>query len=167
MPLYLLDANVLIRAHEDYYPIDRIPQFWTWLLEMAEAAAVKMPIQIYNEVAPSRGMLADWLRQPRAREALVLAEPTDLARVQHVLAQGYAPDLTDVEIEAIGQDPFLIAAALGGADRIVVSREASKPSARRANRRIPDVCATFGLAVITDFALYRRLDFSIRSTGSA
>lgn len=30
--LYLLDANVLIRAHSDYYPIDRIPQFWEWLI---------------------------------------------------------------------------------------------------------------------------------------
>ncbi len=24
MTLYLLDANVLIQAHEDYYPVDRI-----------------------------------------------------------------------------------------------------------------------------------------------
>jgi hypothetical protein len=58
MTLYLLDANVLIRAHEDYYPVDRIPQFWAWLLTQAEAGAVKMPLQIYNEVAPSRGLLS-------------------------------------------------------------------------------------------------------------
>ena len=61
----------------------------------------------------------------------VLAEPTDLARVQHVLAQAYVLVTTDVEIEEIGQDPFLIAAALGGTDRIVVTREASKPSAQK------------------------------------
>jgi hypothetical protein len=162
MTLHLLDANVLIRAHEDYYPIDRIPQFWSWLLEMADAMTIKLPIQIYNEVAPSRGMLADWLRQPLVKEALVLAEPTDLARVQHVVTRGYASDLTDIEIEEIGQDPFLIAAALGGTDRIVVTREASKPTAQRANRRIPDVCRTFGLLTITDFALYRKLDFAIK-----
>jgi Domain of unknown function (DUF4411) len=161
MTIHLLDANVLIRAHEDYYPMDRIPRFWAWLLEMAEASAIKMPIQIYNEVAPSRGMLAEWLRRPHVKEALVLAEPTDLARVQRVLVHGYAPDLTDIEIEEIGQDPFLIAAALGGADRIVVTRESSKPSAQRANRRIPDVCASFGLVTITDFALFRKLNFSI------
>lgn len=29
--LCLLDANVLIGAHNDYYPIDRMPQFWEWL----------------------------------------------------------------------------------------------------------------------------------------
>jgi hypothetical protein len=78
-----------------------------------------------------------------------------------VLARGYAPDLTDVEIEEIGQDPFLIAAALGGPDRIVVTRETLKPSAQRANRRIPDVCATFDVATITDFALFRKLNFTI------
>jgi hypothetical protein len=162
MTLHLLDANVLIRAHEDYYPIDRIPRFWAWLLEIAEAAAIKMPMQIYNEVAPSRGMLAEWLRRPNVKEALVLAEPTDLARVQRVLAHGYAPDLTDVEIEEIGQDPFLIAAAIGGVDRIVATRETSKPSAQRANRRNPDVCATLGIVTITDFALFRTLNFTIR-----
>ena len=69
MTLHLLDANVLIRAHEDYYPIDRIPQFWVWFLEMAEAMAIKMPIQIYNELPPSRGLLAEWLRRPNVKEA--------------------------------------------------------------------------------------------------
>lgn len=162
MTLHLLDANVLIRAHEDYYPIDRIPQFWTWLLEMAEVNTIKVPLQIYNEVAPSRGLLADWLRQSHVKNSLVLDEPADLGRVQQVLAHGYAPDLTDVEIEEIGQDPFLIAAALGGTDRIVITREVSKPSVTRARRKVPDVCKVFNLVVITDFALYRKLRFSIK-----
>ena len=28
--LFLLDLNVLIQAHEDYYPLDRMRPFWTW-----------------------------------------------------------------------------------------------------------------------------------------
>lgn len=162
MNLHLLDANVLIRAHDDYYPIDRIPQFWDWLMEMAQRGVIKVPLPIYNEVAPYRGLLPEWLCQPNVREALILNEAADLQRVQQVLAHGYAPDLTDVELEEIGQDPFLIAAALGNPDRVIVSREASKPSATRARRRIPDVCGMFGVTVITDFALYRKLNFSIR-----
>jgi hypothetical protein len=43
MTLYLLDANILIRAHEDYYPVDRIPPFWSWLIEMGEKGVIKMP----------------------------------------------------------------------------------------------------------------------------
>jgi hypothetical protein len=92
---------------------------------------------------------------------MILDEPVDAGRVQHVLEQGYASDLNDVEIEKIGKDPFLIAAALACPDRAVVTREVSKPSKRRADRKIPDVCAVFGVPVISDFALYRALNFSI------
>lgn len=46
MTLYLMDANVPIRAHGDYYPIDRIAPFWEWLQAQAEADRVKMPRQI-------------------------------------------------------------------------------------------------------------------------
>jgi len=161
MTLYLLDANVLIRAHEDYYPIDRIPQFWAWLHKQSRGGLIKTPWQIYNEVARSSGMLATWLRDADHTSALVLAEPTNAALVRHVIAHGYAPDLDDIELEKLGQDPFLVAAALSGPDRVVVTREVSRPSRQRANRKMPDVCATFSLTVINDFELYRALGFRI------
>jgi hypothetical protein len=159
MTLYLLDANVLIRAHEDYYPIDRIPQFWIWLLQKAESGAIKMPRMIFDEVTPPPGPLADWLKRPDVKEALVLDEPT--SGVNRVIEQGYARDLNDVEIVKLGKDPFLIAAALAGPDRVVVTREVSKPSMTRANRKVPDVCGTFGIVPISDFKLYSILKFSI------
>ena len=161
MTLYLLDANVLIRANEDYYPIDRIPQFWTWLEDMGVVGDIKIPAQIYAEITPSRGPLAAWLKRPGIKERLVLDEPTEMARVRRVITEGYAPDLTDIEIEAIGQDPFLVAAALGGSDRVIVTKEVARPRAQRGNRKIPDVCAAFGIVAINDFELYRRLNFAI------
>ena len=54
--LYLLDANVLIQAHEEYYPLDRIPQFWAWLVEEAVAGHVKMPFEIHNKIADLTGL---------------------------------------------------------------------------------------------------------------
>lgn len=161
MTLHLLDADVLIRAHEDYYPLDRVAPFWAWLLQQAVAGSVKMTRQNFQEVSGSNGLLPEWLNRPEVAEALVLDEPTDVMRVRQVLEKGYAPDLTDVEMETIGRDPFLIAAALSGTGRVVVTREVSKPSKTRANRKIPDVCKTFGVACINDFALWRRLDFKI------
>jgi hypothetical protein len=159
MTLYLLDANILIRAHEDYYPLDRIPQFWAWLLDQGTANIVKLPRPIFNEVKPPPGILADWIKQPAVKEALVLNEPT--SGVQHVLEHGYAPDLNDVEIEKVGKDPFLIAAALAGSDRVVVTKEVSRPKATRANRKIPDVCKDLGVRCLTDFQVYGILKFSI------
>ncbi len=162
MTLYLLDANVLIRAHGDYYPLDRIEPFWAWLLEMAEAARVKIPAEIFAEVAGSPDLLGQWLRRPDVKRALVLDEPTDMAFIQRVIANGYAPDLTDVEIEKLGRDPFLVAAAGGFPDRVVVTREVAKPTAQRANRRLPDVCDTLGIRWTNDFQLWRLLDFRIQ-----
>jgi hypothetical protein len=162
MTLFLIDANVLIRAHGDFYDIERVPQFWDWLLGQADAGVVKMPREIYGEASQSPDLLGRWMRRPEVRAALVLDEPTNRANLQRVVSVGYAPDLTDVEIVKVGRDPFLVAAALGGDGRVVVTREVSKPKAQRANRRVPDVCATFGVEAISDFELYRRLNFNTR-----
>jgi hypothetical protein len=132
------------------------------LKDRAEASVIKMPFEIYDEIEPHSGPLSDWLRLADVRAALVLSETVNSSTVQRVLSLGYAADLTDVEIEEIGRDPFLIAAALNGADRVVVTREVSRPSAQRSNRKIPDICKSFGLPCITDFELYRQLSFSIR-----
>jgi hypothetical protein len=162
MTLYLLDANVLIRADADYYPLDRVPPFWDWLLGKASAGAVKMPQQIYDEVVGSRSALGPWLRRQDVCDALVMDERPDARMLQQVIDLGYAPDLDDVELLKIGQDPFLVAAAaIGRPDRVVVTREVSRPSAQRANRRVPDVCRAFAIDAISDFEAWRRLDFRI------
>lgn len=161
MTLYLLDANVLIRAHEDYYPVDRIPPFWAWLLDQAHANVIKIPRVIFDKVTPPPGPFAAWLNQKDVREALILNENIPVGVLRHVIDVGYAPDLTDVEIDEIGKDPFLIASALSGTDRVVVTVEVSKPSKKRQNRKVPDVCQTFGIRSINPFELYRLLKFSI------
>jgi hypothetical protein len=162
MTLYLLDANVLIRAHEDYYPVDRILPFWTWLLEQAANNVIKVPRIIFDEVAPAPGPFRAWLGQREVREKLVLNETIPVSLVRTVTEKGYAPDLNDIEQEAIGKDPFLVAAAMMGDDRVVVTVEVSKPSKKRQNRKVPDVCKTMGVASIDPFALYRILKFSIK-----
>ena len=125
MTLYLLDANVFIRADGDYYPLDRIPGFWVWLHEMAEAGHVKTPFEIYEEVTKSHDQLGQWLRQPDVRHAIILPDAADPVAVARVISEGYAPDLNDIELETVGRDPFLVAAALSGHDRVVVTREVS------------------------------------------
>ena len=48
--LYLLDANVLIDANRDYYPISRIPEFWDWLVDRALKLLTKIPLEMYEEI---------------------------------------------------------------------------------------------------------------------
>jgi len=39
--LYVLDSGVLITANNLYYPVDRVPEFWAWLLHMGARVARK------------------------------------------------------------------------------------------------------------------------------
>ena len=158
--LHLIDANVLIRADRDYYPLDRVPQFWEWLGDMGRNGALKIPLEAYEEVTAGDA-LVDWLRANRS--TMLLDESVDPGLLSRVVEQGYAPDLTESEIEKVGADPFIIAYALAArTNRCVVTMEASKPSRQRANRHIPDVCANFNIRCINTFQLIRDLDFRIR-----
>jgi len=158
----LLDANVLIRAHEDYYPVDRVPPFWEWIEQQAANGTVKMPLEIYAEIARATGLLSDWINSEKIREVLLLDEEVDRAIFNSVIDQAYAPDLNDHEFEEAGQDPFLVTYALNAPDRVVVTKEVSKVSKRRGRTKVPDACNAMGVRWINDFEFYRELDFRIR-----
>ena len=56
--LHLLDANVLITANRDYYPLERVPEFWEWLLHHGTNGQVKMPIEMVEEIREGTDDLA-------------------------------------------------------------------------------------------------------------
>lgn len=153
--MFLLDANVFIFSHRDYYPPDRIPEYWEWLAHVAAAGAVKVPQPVWGELKPHDDNLKSWFR---THEDSFILNPDDSDLLLPDVLDRYAPDLTADEVEQLGADPFLIAAALryGGT---VVSKEGSKPSKARANRKIPDVCNSLGIPCITDHRLIVELDF--------
>lgn len=162
--LYLADANVLITANNFYYPIDRVPEYWEWLAYMGNQGLVKMPFEIFEEVrdGPSdteKDLLFAWLQDDANKSALLLDEKVDTALIQRVISQGYAPDLTDDEVEQIGRDPFLIAYCLAGQGRCVVTVENSAPKRQRQNRKIPDVCRSMGVSCCNPFEFNRALGF--------
>jgi hypothetical protein len=169
--LYLLDANVLITAHTLYYGVDTVPQFWSWLAHQGESGRVKIPLENYEEVKDGstdaeRDLLYAWVADEANKAALLLAENVDPTLVDRVVKEGYAPDLTDDELEQIGRDPFLIAYALASAaDRCVVTTEVSKPRKVRQNRRIPDVCTAMGVQCCDTFAMLKALKFSTNWAG--
>ena len=158
--LYLLDANVLIDANHNYYPMARVPEFWEWLLHMGVEGHVKMPIEIHAEVARGKGELAKTVRIKNFKNALVLNEEPEMRLVDQAVRQGYAHDLADDEIQALGRDPFLIAYALRNPSRRrIVTTEVSKPTKQRANRHLPDAAKALGIRTCNTFEFVRQLDF--------
>ena len=156
--LYLLDASVLITANNLYYPLKGVPEFWDWLEHMCSEGHVKMPVEIFDEITDDVG---DWLREQDRKGIFCLDDPADMHLVRRCVSQGYAADLNDSEILEVGNDPFLIAAALAAPDRrTIVTAEVSKPSKQRANRHIPDVCNTLGVRWCDSFGMLRTLGFT-------
>ena len=155
---YLLDSNVLIDANRDYYAIDRVPEFWDWLLHLAEQGLLRVPVETFDEVKDGKGQLVEWLKEHKA----VLLEKTELEAgpVSRAVETGYAPDLTEDELEKLGADPFLVAYGLTLPGQVtIVTMERSRPRRQRANRHIPDVCGDLGVPCINTYELLRRLDF--------
>lgn len=165
--LYLLDANTLIDAKRDYYPISRVPEFWEWLVFYGEKGNIKVPIEVYEEFSDTKDKngkkdeLAVWSEQSEVREALLLNEGAEQDLVARITYGGYVANPTDDDLVKIGRDPFLLSYALKDLEnRCIVSTEVSKPSKKGANRKVPDVCGDFKIRCINNFQMFRELNFS-------
>lgn len=156
----MLDANTLITSQGLYYPQAMAPELWSWLLHQGRSGRVKMPIEIYEEVIAGKDdPLTKWIKHPEVRAHIVLDEQANPGKVADVTYNGYAPDLNENELASIGRDPFLISYALATPDRCVVSLEVSRPSTKRQNRRVPDVCKDLGANCCDVFGMMRALGF--------
>jgi hypothetical protein len=165
--LYLLDANTLIDAKRDYYAIDRVPEFWAWLVFQGQQGNIKIPIEVYEEFADTKDKdgnkdpLATWADQQVVKDALLFEEEAEQDLVARITYGGYVPNPTDDQLTKIGRDPFLVSYALKDPEnRCIVTTEASKPSRLGANRHIPDVCGSLGITCINSFEMFRQMNFS-------
>ena len=165
--LYLLDANTLIDAKRDYYPIDRVPEFWGWLVFQGQQGNIKIPIEVYEEFSDTKDKdgkkdaLAQWAENPDVRGALLLQEDAEQDLVARITYGGYVANPTDDELVKIGRDPFLLSYALKDIKgRCIVTTENSRPTRQGANRHVPDVCKDFGICCKNNFQMIRELNFS-------
>ncbi|MEX2649942.1 MAG: DUF4411 family protein [Alphaproteobacteria bacterium] len=159
--IYLLDADTLIKADSTYYPRKRFAVFWEWLAHNGSKGVLKIPVEQYEEIIVGRGDLVAWLKDANNKEALLLDEEVDPKVIESVVANGYAPDRDETELENLGRDPFLISYGLTSTrDRCIVTFEVSAPSKSRANRKIPDVCHALGVNCVTLFDVIEALDFT-------
>ncbi|EKY3196889.1 DUF4411 family protein [Cronobacter turicensis] len=160
--LFLVDANVLINAHTLYYPLGRVPEFWDWVLYNAKNNFLKIPSEIIEEIQGGESdQHALWTHEKANKRCLTLNESFNVAHLTKIIEEGYAPDLNEIELETIGKDPFLISYAMADIkNRVVVTNEISKPSKRRQNRKVPDVCDHFNIKWCNVYDLLRELDFT-------
>lgn len=155
--LHLLDANVLITAKNQYCEFGRVDQYWEWLAFHAKQGNAKIPLEIHEEITRGKDELSEWAKSYKGD--LVLQEEVDIALIRQVTTEGCAPDLTEVEIEGIGRDPFPIAYALADRDNRTVVTGEKRSNKQRQNRPIPSVCDDFSVKSCDQWDFGRALGF--------
>ena len=93
--LYLLDANTLIDAKRDYYPIECIPEFWDWIVYKGKQNKIKIPIEVYEEFSDSKDKdgekdsLATWAEQIEVKDSLLFQEEVEQDLVARITYGGW------------------------------------------------------------------------------
>lgn len=109
---YVVDANTLIQAKNEYYAFDICPGFWEWLDLSNAAGNVASIEQIADELRKGKDELADWADARRGSFFLPL-DSAAYAEMVTVTAWVQQHDFRDDarRVFFAGADPFLIAYA--------------------------------------------------------
>lgn len=169
-PVFLLDTNILVQAHRQYYPFDLSPAFWDALIREHGKGRIFSISIVKHEICrshPKQGeddkepdvpdLLEQWVRT--AVPDSFFLEPDDAAItkyrtvMQWVVSQTRYSEAEQARF-ASGADGWLIAyASVHG--MIVVTHEKPEPTGSKV--KIPDVCRQFDVSYANTFEMLRRL----------
>ena len=154
---YMLDANVLMTAHRDYYAPDICPGFWECIGHYIAAGQLLVIDRVWDEIIYPQE-LVDWLNQtvggalvPTTAEPVIRAYGEMMNWVQG--NHQFLPAARD-EFARVA-DGWLAAYAMAN-NTIVVTNEVSNPNVRR-KVQLPNLCEQFGVGCINTYDMIREL----------
>jgi len=157
-PRYILDANVFIRAHREYYSFDFAPMFWETLAEYAARRLIGTIDKVRAELEPEGDRLWTWFKTDFASAVYSTNDPQVAAAygevVRWVAEQKQFFDYAKHEF-AREPDAWLIAFAIAKGCTVVTLEKRESQAKRRVP--IPNVCEAFGVRYIDTFQLLREL----------
>ncbi|KJZ81599.1 hypothetical protein AP064_05500 [Candidatus Liberibacter solanacearum] len=170
---FIVDANILITPSNFYYPVDRVPQYWSWLLSLVENDQVKMPVEVFEEISVkpyAETLLGKWIKNQggKFKNKISLSQEEYAGNVDCVLKayasvlQDHPDTLNTTEAMKLGADPQIIASAYGKERRTVVSNETYNNNTRPRsahNVKIPYVCKNLQIRCIDIFEFCEQLNF--------
>lgn len=157
--VYLLDADVFIRAKNDHYDMSFCPGFWDWLLVMRQANKIYSIEAIYNNLCQTSADEAEedelslWVRG--VGKTLFLPHDEEMAeRFSTVSNWAANQSYTQSAISGLFDcsDYQLIAYALAHGHTLV-THEVARNS--KSKIKIPDACAGLNVKCISPFQMIR------------
>ncbi|SFU84563.1 protein of unknown function [Alicyclobacillus macrosporangiidus] len=150
---YVVDANVLITAYQNYYAHDLLPRFWDVLPNESRVCSID---RVLRELRRGNDWLSSWAQQHRdwflsTDEISVLERYRDVVNWVASVSR-YKEENKMAFYE--GADPWLVAYA-SVHHLTVVTLERPEPNSRKV--KVPDVCNQFGVPVVNTFRMLRSL----------
>jgi hypothetical protein len=163
-PVYLLDADTLIRAKREHYAPDFCPGFWDGLL-LAFRQGRLISIQVIREeLLRGNDALANWVRDEVPADFFISVENEAVeAHYRRILAwaeQNSQFTRAAKQKFARSADPWLVAVAAANG-YVVVTYEVSKPEAK-AFIQLPDVAREFNVKCIPPYVMLRELGIVLK-----
>lgn len=154
---FLVDANVLIEAANNYYPLDRVPGFWEWMEEAIDGGDVRSITLVYGEIDyPPE--LVDWVKDLAKGPMFIDVSAPEIQTsfkqiVEWVIEQDFGPEHVVRFLDKA--DPWIIATALSS-ERTVVTQEALVgPGSKKI--KIPNVCDAYNVGWCNTFEMLERM----------
>jgi len=161
VPSYWLDADVLIRAKNEYYAFDFAEPFWQFLEQKGAEDVVASCRAVYDELQKKEDELKAWAI--RQHDNGFFWEPDEQVQATYGKIGDYVTANYKAEFSApflAGADAWVIAQASvhGG---VVVTIEKPAPGSNKP--KIPDVARQFDVQTADPFAVLRTLGFAFRA----
>ena len=152
--VYLLDADTLIQAKDEYYAFDLCPGFWTWLDQQNAAARIYSVQAVKDELARGNDELAKWAVDRDTRFFLPVDERTSGAMAA-VSGWVQAGDFRDdaKRVFLTGADPWLIAHALAHGHKVVTHEV--HVDGQKNKVKIPTVCRALNVPCMRTLEMLR------------
>jgi hypothetical protein len=157
-PVYLLDANVFIQAHQRYYAFDLCPGFWECLLHHHNQSERIISIDRVRDEITGQDKIAQWVKG--APEGLFVSTRTADIAAGFAAMMSWVDDSQQFTGEAKAEfaqvaDGWLAAYAKVHGCIVVTHEEYAADIKRKV--KLPNVCRQFGVEYLDTFTMLRRL----------
>jgi hypothetical protein len=82
---YFLDSNFLIDAKNLHFPMDRKPEFWSWLVQLGNDGILGIPEAVHKEVTRGNDDLVEWVNR---HQMIFYAKQKDASQLCHIHLPG-------------------------------------------------------------------------------
>ena len=154
---YCCDSNVLITAHNTYYPITMFPVFWDWLIE--RRGSIGSISWVYRELMDKVGGddLSAWAADNKDSGFFRFDDDSDDVQLCFSEIANFVSGMTkppEHKAQFLSKaDPWIIAYASVNACTVVTLEERVPANSKKI--KIPDICDVFGVKSTNTFGMLR------------